>query len=140
MITLITKPHIQIKNGEPAHFDMFEAWLGEELICISRQPRLDSARELLRHGHSPDVQMTTRAHNRIYDSFVAAPIGELAKWTITERDRTGLRRERWRSYQDGASSSAVEARTRKSGMRGIRVPESYDDAVAPDRVTAKSAA
>ena len=119
IITLTTRPYIEPTRG--CHVDRFEAHLDGELICVSRQPRLDGARVLLKRGYSPDALMTARAHNRGYDSFVVAPIGELAKWTITERDRTGLRRELWRSYQDGVSRSAVEGRTRKSPLRGVRV-------------------
>ena len=126
--------------GQLIHIDKFEGWLDGEMIVTSKQPRLDGARELMRRGYSPDVLMTTRAEGRDYDSFIPAPIGELAKWTITERDRGGLRRELWRSYQDGVSRSAVDARTRKSGLRGVQVPGVDDGAVAPDRVTSGSAA
>ena len=119
------------------HVDKFEAWLDGELLCTSRQPRLDGARVLLERvllerGYPTDTLMTTRAHGRDYDSFHPAPLGELAKWTVTERDRTGLRRESWRSYQDGVSRSAVDSRMRKSPLRGARVPEQVDDAVSPD--------
>ena len=101
--------------------DMFVAHIEGEVVCVSKQPRLDGARALLKRGYPAETLLTTRAHDRGYDSFVVAPIGELAKWTITERDRTGLRRELWRSYQDGVSRSAVEGRTRKSPLRGVRV-------------------
>ena len=131
IIRLVTKLHMQRRGaGQLVHVDRFEAWLDGELICISRQPRLDGARELLRRGYSPDTLMTTRAHDRSYDSFVPAPIGELAKWTVSERDKRGLYRERWKSYQDGVSSAAVDSRTRKSGLRGAKIPE--HDAVWAD--------
>lgn len=34
----------------------------------------------------------------MYDSFVPAPIGEIAKWTIEESDQRGLSRREWRSF------------------------------------------
>ena len=132
-ITLVTKPHMQRRAaGQLVHIDKFEAWLDGELICVSRQPRLDGARELLRRGHSPDTLMTTRAHDRGYDSFIPAPISEVAKWTVSERDKRGLCREQWRSYQDGISRAGVAASIRNSPLRGVQVPQSEDDAVAPD--------
>ena len=140
MITLITKPYIEVKRGEPSHFDRFEAWLGRELICVSRQPRLDGARVLLKRGISAETLLTTRAHNRDYDSWIPAPLGELAEWTIVESSRDGLLRRKWEPFEKCDSTPPVEARTRKSGLRGVQVPESDDDAVAPDRVTGGSAA
>ena len=69
-MVLVVKPHLQRRShGALVHIDKLEAWLGGDLICISRQPRLDGARELLRRGYSPDALMTTRAHDRSYDSW-----------------------------------------------------------------------
>ena len=138
VIRLLTRPHLQTSpTGTPnIHIDKFEAWFDGELIVVSKQPRLDGARELLRRGHSPDTLMTTRAHDRGYDSFIPAPISEVAKWTVSERDKRGLCREQWRSYQDGISRAGVAASIRKSPLRGVKVPETEDDAVRADSRTA----
>ena len=66
VLRLITKPHLQRRShGAMIHLDRFEAWLDGELVCVSRQPRLDGARKLLRQGYAPEVLLTTRAHNRV---------------------------------------------------------------------------
>ena len=91
IITLTTKPYIEPRHG--CHIDKSEAHLDGELICVSRQPRLDGARELLRRGYSADGLMTTRAHNRDYDSWVPAPIGELAMDRQRPRPRWAKSRE-----------------------------------------------
>ena len=76
ILRLVTKPHMQRRpRGALVHIDRFESWFDGELICISRQPRLDGARELLRRGYSPDSLLTTRAEGRSYDSFHPAQIG-----------------------------------------------------------------
>ena len=134
---MVTKPHLQRRgHGALIHIDKYEAWLDGELICISRQPRLDGAREMLRRGYGPDVLMTTRAHDRSYDSWTPAPLGELAKLTVAEMSGRGLRRMSWRPFQNGDSMCEVDPRTRKSGLRGVKVPRQGDDAVSPDRTGA----
>jgi hypothetical protein len=50
--------------------------------------------------------MTIGHAGKNHDSFEPSPIGELAKWTIEERDKGGLRRRRWRPYE-GASCRDV---------------------------------
>ena len=125
IITLVTKPHLQRRDaGQLVHIDKFEAWLDGELIVTSKQPRLDAARELLRRGYLPDELMTTRAHDRGYDSFVPAPIGELAKWTIVEEDKRGLRRRFWQPHPNAVSRGSVDGRTgRSSGFgRNVHTP------------------
>ena len=141
-LRLTIKPHLQRRShGALVHIEKFEAWLDDELFCISRQPRLDGARELLRRGYGPDVLMTTRAHDRSYDSWRPAPLGELAKWTVAEMSGRGLRRMSWRPFQNGDSMCAVDPRTRKSGLRGAQVPGRDDDAVQADEApSARSSA
>ena len=129
----MTKPHLQLRgHGALVHIDKFEAWLDGELICVSRQPRLDGARELLKRGHSPSTMMTTRELGRDYDSWRPAPLGELAKWTIVDSSRDGLLRRTWEPFVKGDSAPPVDSRTRETGLRGAKVPGSDDDAVAAD--------
>ena len=47
---------------------------------------------MLERGRDLAQLMTTRLGSRAYDSFVPAPIGELAKWTTEEGDQRGLSR------------------------------------------------
>ena len=133
IITLTTKPHLQRRAaGQLVHVDKFEGWLDGELIVVSKQPRLDGARELLRRGYLPDALMTTRAEGRDYDSFIPAPIGEVAKWTIVEESRDGLRRRLWQPPHNTPVYPDTSLPVRKSPLRGVRLPETDDGAVAPD--------
>lgn len=62
----------------------FAAYLDGALICTSKQPLLDGARELLRRGYDPATLLTSRHEGKAYDSFVPAPIGDLAKLTVRD--------------------------------------------------------
>jgi hypothetical protein len=109
VLALTLKPHIE-RDGY--HTERFDAYLGDALICTSRSGWHDPARELLKRGYSPDTPLHVQHVGRAFDStIVPQPIGELAKWTIKERDRGGLSRERWCPYPDRepAGSSPVEA-------------------------------
>ncbi|HEX6111073.1 MAG TPA: hypothetical protein VFZ10_02120 [Geminicoccaceae bacterium] len=77
------------------HLDRFDAYLNGELILTSRQPWLDGARELLRRGYPGDTLLTMRHAGKDYDCFVPLEIGYLAKWSISDSDRGGLKRIRW---------------------------------------------
>ena len=56
-LRLMTRPHLQRRShGVLIHLDRFEAWLGDELICVSRQPRLDGARVLLERDIDPPLK------------------------------------------------------------------------------------
>jgi hypothetical protein len=91
VLRLIVRPHLE-RGG--FHIDRFDAGLDGELIVTSRQPLLDGARRLLERGFDPEALLTMRMHDRPYDSFHPKPVREWAKWTIAERDRRGLQRER----------------------------------------------
>jgi hypothetical protein len=86
----------------------FAAYLGDELVCTSRQPFLDGARELVRRGYDPTLLLTTRHEGKGYDNFIPRPIGELAGLTVSERD-SGLRLERYRAFDGPAKQAGVAA-------------------------------
>lgn len=67
------------------HIGDFEAWLDDELLCVSERPRGDAAAVLLERGYPPDSLMTARAYNRDYDSWVPQPILECAIWSQVRR-------------------------------------------------------
>ena len=52
--------------------------------------------------------MTTRAEGRDYDSWTPAPIGGLAKCTVVEEDKKGLRRRLWQPHPNTVSRGPVE--------------------------------
>jgi hypothetical protein len=72
----------------------FEARLGERLLCVSRQPLLDSARILLAQGHSPDATIVMRSAGSQVDS-PKARLSTAAQLTVNE---DGPRFERWRPH------------------------------------------
>ena len=113
-LTLILRPHRE-RGGY--HLDRFRAYLDGAHIITSRQPLYDGARELLKLGHSPDTLLTIRHVGKDHDSFVPQPIGWLALWTIADRDKDGLKRERWRyppTPQQRALTPEKAPRTREA--------------------------
>jgi hypothetical protein len=124
-LCLTVRPH---RERGSYHVDRFDAYLSDELIATSRQPLLEGARALLARGVDPEALLTMRAHGRAYDSFHAKPIRAWAQWTITERDRDGLCREKWPTasrrrfrYTEGASSA-------EDDLAAGRYPGDADDA------------
>ena len=95
-LTLILCPHIEERNGCRFHLDRFDACLNGELILTSRQPWYDAARELLRRGYPGDTLLTLRHAGKPDDRVVPLEIGDLAQWSISDSDRGGLKRIRWR--------------------------------------------
>jgi hypothetical protein len=63
----------------------FEARLADgKLLCAStRQPLLDGARELLKHGIDPKAQIVMRHYNSTVDAL-RSTIGVAAKLTVKE--------------------------------------------------------
>lgn len=114
-VALILRPHLERRDGLDFHGDRFDAHLDGELICVSRQPRLDGARALLARGWPPTTLLNTRHQEHAYDNWRRArPIGELAGWTVGEEDRAGLRRRRWQPF-DGRSLVGRGAENGRSG-------------------------
>jgi hypothetical protein len=67
VITLIVRPHRE-RGGY--HLDRFDAYHGDKLLVVSRQPLYDGARALLDLGADPDALLTIRHAGKDYDSFV----------------------------------------------------------------------
>ena len=95
-LTMILRPHIEERNGCRFHLDRFDACLNGELILTSRQPWYDAARELIRRGYPGDTVITIRHADQDDDRVVPLEIGDLAQWSISDSDRSGLKRIRWR--------------------------------------------
>ena len=98
MITLHTRPHIE---GGGGHLDRFDASVAGEHIVLSRQPAYAGARALIATGRDPDTLVVVASHDRNGKPNAPWPpqrLGELAKWTIEELDRQGLRRRKWAPF------------------------------------------
>jgi hypothetical protein len=96
----------------------FSAYLetGDALVASTRQPLVDGARVLLARGFDPVTPLTMRMEGKAYDSFQPMPIGEWAKWTYEESEKTALRRVRWMPFAEGAGRQ-------KSGSEPSVAPE-----------------
>ena len=93
MISLTLCPHVERGVFD---LDLFDAFLGDKLICTSRQPLFDGARALLERGVAPDTPLAIRHAGKDHDSFAPEPVSELAKWTYVENPRDGLQKVLWR--------------------------------------------
>lgn len=106
MLRIIIRPAGLTQNAR-----LWEARLNGALLCISRQPFYDGARELLRRGYDPETPLNLRHEGGEHDSFaISHPIREWARWTTKESDKRPIHRVTWKPY----FSSPVEAETRVS--------------------------
>jgi hypothetical protein len=64
------------------------------VLVQSRQPFYDGARKLLAEGVPPDTVLEAR-HKGSSVVALRSTVGEAAKWTVRERDKGGIRRERF---------------------------------------------
>lgn len=85
---------------------------GSRVVARSRQPLVDSARELLARGVDPSTPLAMRHAGKSFDSFAKpAPVGELARWTYSEPDLGRLHRRPWKAFSPSPVSppSAISA-------------------------------
>lgn len=68
---------------------------GTEARC--RHGAYSAARKLLAGGYAPETEMASVWWDGT-PSFGPAPIGEFAKWSVTDTDKSGIRRIRYRPY------------------------------------------
>jgi hypothetical protein len=97
----------------------FTAWLEstrEFIVDSTRQPLVDGARVLLARGFDPATPLTMRHEGSAHDSFRPTPLGEWAKWTYEEGERTALQRRPWRPFAAGTGHQ-------KSGSESSVAPE-----------------
>ena len=121
-LTLILRSHIEKRGSCRFHLDRFEAYLDGNLVVISRQPRFDGARELLRRGYPSDTLLTIRHIGKDYDSFVPLEIGDLAECSVSDSARGGLKRIRWQPMPEhlkrGAHHSSAGGTVSQDGPPG----------------------
>lgn len=78
----------------------YAAVLGDRDLCVSREPALCASRKLLAEGAPPGAAIEFRHVGSRDVVAIRGTIGELAKWTIEESDRHGLKRRRYRSPEE----------------------------------------
>ncbi len=66
-----------------------------ETVCISDQPMVDGARELLKQGFDPSALATLRHEGKSFDSFVPRTLEAWSQDSYSEADRQGLRLRKW---------------------------------------------
>jgi hypothetical protein len=93
VLYLELRPHIEHAG---CHRDRFDAYLAGQLICTSRSGWHTPARELLRLGYPPETLLRVQHAGRPFDpTIIPRPLGEVAKWFISEEAAAGLKRRRW---------------------------------------------
>ena len=71
---------------------------GEVIGKASRQPFLDASRVLLAMGYPPETELTAR-HASSAIIALRGVVGELARWSVTESDSSGLQRRPWAPFE-----------------------------------------
>jgi hypothetical protein len=94
------------KTGTPGR--LASVVKGEVVVKSTRQPFYDGARALLDRGFDPDTVICARWHGSPITAMQTT-VGEAAKWSVSDSDSRGLRRQRWMPYEDAHSRGAVEA-------------------------------
>ena len=101
-LRLTLRPHSK-PNGE--YTGKFDASIGADFICRSREPLGDGARILLARGYNPETLISTRHAGKDFDNFKPIPIGKAAGLTTKEGDN-GPRIVKWEPMQDAAKRRA----------------------------------
>lgn len=95
---------------------------GKRLTRATRQPFFDGARALLADGVSPDVPLISR-HEGSQTIAMQSTVGEAARWSVSESDRGGLRRQLWKPFENGRHSRAGNSSGDDDGWEGNSLPD-----------------
>jgi hypothetical protein len=68
---------------------VYKAYYDETLLCTSRIPFFDGARELLRLGYPSEIMVNMRHQGNAYPSFVPTTLAKAAKLTVIETPTLG---------------------------------------------------
>ena len=98
-ITFVVEPAV----GRPGYFAASLDGVG---LCISREPLLSAARELIRHGAPPDTILAMRHAGSDHDAL-RGQLGALAKLTVQDGQDGAPRLRRWRPSPYGGVPSPM---------------------------------
>lgn len=115
---LIVTPEADAEKG--ARFTGRLESTGESIVASSRQPLVDGARVLLARGFDPTTPLTMRMEGKTYDSFQPLPIGEWAKWSYAEGEKTPLQRQRWKPREMPIAACPEEQKSGSEPLAGTR--------------------
>jgi hypothetical protein len=68
---------------------VYQAYLGDTLLCASRQPFFDGAREMLKLGYPAETPVNMRHGGRAYPSFLPTTLGNAARLAVIESPTLG---------------------------------------------------
>ena len=103
--------HIVTIAPIPTRPGCYTARCNGRLLCRSRQPFLDSARELLATGYPADTIIVMRHAGSAVES-VRATVGAAAALTVSEEANRPPRFKLWKPRSVGEGSSAIAFRAR----------------------------
>jgi hypothetical protein len=113
------------RHGHPG---LFDARVGDRMICSSRQPLLDSARLLLAEGVAPDTRIEMR-HAGADHIALQAKLGEAAKLRVVEGNRETVRFTRWSAFKSFAlPTRSGKGRLKTSAPTSGTPKEGFDEA------------
>ncbi|GAB4575982.1 MAG: hypothetical protein Tsb008_18350 [Rhodothalassiaceae bacterium] len=87
---------LEVQRAGPDVFDGY--WNGERIVARSRTPLLDAARALKARGIDTSRLMTMRHVGSTHDSFIPKPVEHWAGIMITENDKNGFQRRRYKPH------------------------------------------
>lgn len=107
-----TKP---LPEDRPERFDCFL----EDGTKLSpsggfKFPAMDSARELLKRGYSPDLPMTAKVRGSSTWSWEPRPIAAFAKLTVRESQTRSISLRAFEAYVDPQSHNSVRERPKEA--------------------------
>ncbi len=98
MLEVTLRPHGKL--------GMFDALLGDRVLCRSKRPFHDAARVLVAEGHCGSTPYATR-HEGSTHQAMREPLGVAAAFTVYESDRTGLKRVKWQPFPGRGEGDAA---------------------------------
>jgi len=114
-VMIVVSPH----ENRPGRF--YARLEGEvEMICLSRQPFLESARKLLARGHDPSTLLVMR-HAGSGTESLRGPLWAAAKLTVDEQNGTVF--AKWKAFPCSAGSPRI-------GQKKVRARPGYSDSIA----------
>jgi hypothetical protein len=111
---------------------------GEVIVANTRQPLVDGARELLARGFDPGTPLTMRHEGKTYDSFQPLPIGQWAKWSYAEGEKTPLQRQRWKPREMPIAACPEEQKSGLGPLAGAHLPAGGEIASTAAPISAAS--
>lgn len=90
---------------------------GKRMTKATRQPFFDGARALLAIGAAIEAPLISR-HQGSQTIVMQSTVGEAARWSVSESDGGGLRRQLWSPYENGRPSCAGNSSGDDDGGEG----------------------